>query len=192
MSNRYNHHLVTREAQEATQTKADSRRRPTAAGFFFARGVNLGRAAAVWWCFGSLPLAPDDDCSGLTQAKKKAKGFPNYNFYIVETHIYSLARGPSSASSGWRHGTHPLDSSRTRLFLPSIGFQRFHPGKILLAQSYTGKRHTSKVTIFRYSSSTIPRLLIRNRRNPANSWNLQVLLWFLEFEVFSGFASVSY
>ena len=61
----------------------------TAAGFFFARGVNLGRAAAVWWCFGSLPLAPDDDCSGLTQAKKKAKGFPNYNFYIVETHTYS-------------------------------------------------------------------------------------------------------
>ena len=140
----------------------------------------------------------DDDCSGLTQAKKKAKGFPNYNFYTVVTNNpyrgVSLAREPFSASPsrGWRHGSDPLDSSRMRLFLPSIGFQRFHPGKILLAQSYTGKCHTSKVTIFRYSSSTIPRLLIRNRRNPANSWNLQVLLWFLEFEVFSGFASVSY
>ena len=46
-------------------------------------------------------------------------------------------------------------------------FQRFHPGKILLAQSYTGKRHTSKVSIFRYSSSTIPRLLtIKKPKKP--------------------------
>ena len=160
----------------AAAREAAARRRPTAAGFFFARGVNLGRAAAVWWCFGSLPLAPDDDCSGLTQAKKKAKGFPNYNFYTVVTNNpyrgVSLAREPFSASpfqGGWRHRSDPLDSSRMRLFLPSIDFQRFHPGKILLAQSYRVKRHTSKVTIFRYSSSTIPRLLIRNRRNPANS-----------------------
>ena len=62
---------------------------PNGRRIFFARGVNLGRAAAVWWCFGSLPLAPDDDCSGLTQAKKKAKGVQNYDFYIVDTHTYS-------------------------------------------------------------------------------------------------------
>ena len=51
----------------------------------------------------------------------------------------SLAREPFSASpfqGGWRHGTDPLDSSRMRLFFPSIGFQRFHPGKILITSSY--------------------------------------------------------
>ena len=78
-----------------------------------------------------------------------------------------LGLAPRNSSLGFLKGA--------SIFVAS-DFQRFHPGKILLAQSYRVKRHTSKVTIFRYSSSTIPRLLIRNRRNPANSWNLQELL----------------
>ena len=40
---------------------------PNGRRIFFARGVNLGRAAGVWWCFGSLHNLPDDACSGLTQ-----------------------------------------------------------------------------------------------------------------------------
>ena len=50
------------------RARAGTRRRPNGRRiFFFARGVNLGRAAVVWWCFGSLPDLPGDDCSGLTR-----------------------------------------------------------------------------------------------------------------------------